>query len=61
MLAELSTKNNILAATSPPPAPGGTGFALTLLLKDNTNKKNKILKYLIIIYISNSITSSPDV
>ena len=30
ILAELSTKNKILAATSPSPAPGGTGFALTL-------------------------------
>ena len=48
MLAELSTKNKILAATSPSPAPGGTGFEYELLFKIINIKKIDInFKYFI--------------
>ena len=46
ILAELSTKNKIFAGTSPSPAPGGTGLALTLLLKTNAIKNINTLKIL---------------
>ena len=59
ILAELSTKNKIFAGTSPSPAPGGTGFALTLLLKTNVIKNINIFSVFNIIYSMKSITCSP--
>ena len=59
ILAELSTKNKILAATLSP-APGGTGLAFALLLKINTNKNKNSFIVLIILYPNISTTSSPD-
>ena len=48
ILAELSTKNKILAATSPSPAPGGTGFEYELLFKNiNIKRIDIIFKYFI--------------
>ena len=49
ILAELSTKIKILAATSPSPAPGGTGLAFTLLVKNKVNKKISNFKCLNIV------------
>ena len=61
ILAELSTKNKMLAATSPSPAPGGTGLEFTLLVVVNKKRNNKNFKVLIIVYPNTSMTSSPDI
>ena len=52
ILAELSTKNKMLAASSPDPAPGGTGFEFEFVCKlTKTNITNNNFKILFILSI----------